>query len=151
MVFNFDLIAFIFIFFSSNFHYFICLVDQNYKELVNEIIFEVLRIFMNPSDTESSVKNKTKSWDVITLNSNTSYYNKDTPELLLLKYFIDSYNRALNYSNQNSKIFSSQNTNESNGVTSLNNLIINLINETKFQLIQFTILLLTSSFSTDIR
>lgn len=151
MVFNyFDLIAYFFLFLRI-FYYFICLVDQNYKELVNEIIFEVLRIFMNPSDTESSVKNKTKSWDVITLNSNTSYYNKDTPELLLLKYFIDSYNRALNYSNQNSKIFSSQNTNESNGVTSLNNLIINLINETKFQLIQFTILLLTSSFSTDIR
>ena len=131
---------------------FVFKADQNYKELVNEIIFEAVRIFMNQNETVASpIKNKTKSWELISLDAKNAHYSKETPELLLLKYFIDSYNRVLNYSSQNSKIFNSQKTNESNGVTSLNNLIINLINETKFQIIQFTILLLTSSFSTDNR
>lgn len=115
------------------------LVDENYKELVNEILHEVMRILTDDKDNSSPIKLKTKSWDLNNLTSTYARYKSDMDliEPLTLKYLIDSFNRIVNFVNQNYKFFGNASA----------ALISRILNECKLQIIRFTILVLLNVYS----
>ena len=118
------------------------LVEANYKELVNEILYEVTRTLTDENDTSASIKMKTKSWDLNNLTSTYARYKSDMEliEPLTLKYFIDSYNRITNFVNQSYKFFGDASSQSAA-------LIASILNECKLQIVRFTVLVLLNVYS----